>query len=59
MINLAALFRRQQTTALAPVSTGPTRIDPRDFRHVAGGSPRGTWQNVATSASAQSPRGTW
>ncbi len=59
-----AFFARtqQNTTQAKPVRSGPTLIDPKDFKHIGGGSPRGTWLSSSTStdaASTLSPRGTW
>ncbi len=56
---LASLVRRQQTTVRTPSSTGPSLIDPKDFQHVGGGSPRGTWQKTSSTSTTLSPRGTW
>jgi hypothetical protein len=56
----ASLVGRQQTSTRTPSGTGPTLIDPKDFRHVGGGSPRGTWdKSPTTTTTTQSPRGTW
>jgi hypothetical protein len=58
MIKITALFRRPQAAARTPVQAGPTVLDPKDYQHVSGGSPRGTWQQPA-GRTVQSPRGTW
>ncbi len=43
------------------VRTGPTLIDPRDFKQVAGGSPKGGWMEPVSSQmrNIQSPKGGW
>jgi hypothetical protein len=56
---LASLVRRQQTTVRTPATSGPTLIDPKDYAHVGGGSPRGTWSKLSTTSTTLSPRGTW
>ena len=38
---------------------GPSLIDPRDYRLVAGGSPKGGWDSTNTQAAALSPKGGW
>jgi len=52
----------QRTTAQSKVhqvpqrangSTGPTPIDPRDFKFVSGGSPKGGWPTDATGTTTQ------
>jgi hypothetical protein len=54
----ASLVRRQQTAVRTPATTGPTLIDPKEFQHIGGGSPRGSWQ-VRPTSTTQSPRGSW
>lgn len=39
----------------AAVDQGPVEIDPSEFQHIGGGSPKGTWRETDTS----SPKGTW
>lgn len=34
---------QQQPVQKTPAPKGPTPIDPRDFKHVAGGLPKGGW----------------
>jgi hypothetical protein len=34
---------QQQPVQKVPASKGPTPIDPRDFKHVAGGLPKSGW----------------
>jgi hypothetical protein len=49
-----------ETQRLVPA--GPTLIDPKLFKFIGGGSPRGTWAaapSTAEALSVQSPRGTW
>ena len=57
------LSRPLHTAAPNPERSGLTLIDPKDYKHVGGGSPRGTWAATSsTSTSAKtvsSPRGTW
>jgi hypothetical protein len=62
MITFTMFSRRQPSTAHAVPPTGPTLIDPKDFQHIGGGSPRGTWTAPpagTASSTPQSPRGTW
>jgi hypothetical protein len=38
--------------------TGPTLIDPKLFKFIGGGSPKGTWAAEAP-LKVSSPKGTW
>lgn len=48
--------QRSASTTQRP-SNGPTVIDPRDFKLVAGGAPKGGWLAGAEETSA--PKGGW
>jgi hypothetical protein len=47
--------------AATAVRTGPVLLDPRDFRQVAGGLPKGGWLVPATSQlrGTELPKGGW
>lgn len=49
--------QRSAPTTQRP-SNGPTVIDPRAFKLVAGGSPKGGWQ-AASGEEISSPKGGW
>jgi hypothetical protein len=44
-------------SAVPPVRTAPVELDLSLLKHVAGGSPKGTWAPM--DAVVQSPKGTW
>ena len=45
----------QSNRKTPPVDTAPVVLDLDTLKHVAGGSPKGTW----TAPTVQSPKGTW
>jgi hypothetical protein len=59
-MKLTTLFtaRFQTTVARVAKSTGPVQIDPRDFKFIAGGSPKGGWA-AENAQTLQSPKGGW
>ena len=51
--------RPQLPADVKPVERqGPTLLEPEFFKHVGGGSPKGTWQEAA-ALKPMSPKGTW
>ncbi len=47
----SSLDQRQQRAKQEQVRpSGPTPIDPRDFKSIAGGSPKGGWTTTTTSS---------
>lgn len=49
-----------QATDRAPqLPKGPTPIDPRDFKLVAGGAPKGGWGTSCAPTTPMAPKGGW
>jgi hypothetical protein len=60
MKHLDNTARTPSTTAADRARTGPVLIDPRDFKLVAGGLPKGGWGAQADAArTTQLPKGGW
>lgn len=49
----------QQAAPQNHAPKGPTPIDPRDFKLVVGGSPKGGWALLDVGGTGGSPKGGW
>ncbi len=59
MTHLDRTARTSSTPAADRARTGPVLIDPRDFKLVAGGLPKGGWAEPVAASTTQLPKGGW
>ena len=60
MNNFFSFARKPQSTVSdAAVRSGPTLIDPKEFKHVGGGLPNTTWTAPVAGKPTARPNTTW